>query len=211
MTVSELRQAVRTLMVRQNRGYTIASVLMLGLGIGAVATIFGVLHAVLLARLPYGDPERLFALQQTRPAESFVFVTSAPDFLAWSERAKGYSGFAAYVSSNANLEAGNEVERLESVEATPNFWDVAAIPLVAGRAFDASEDHVEARTAIIGESLWRRRFGADPKVLGSVLRIDSVRLVLKNEGQTTLTPMPLPASSICRVSESETTAALEAL
>ncbi len=173
MLLSELRQAIRTLMSRQNRGFSIASILMFAFGIAAVTTIFSILYAVLLAPLPYRNADRLYSIAESRPTSGIDFFSvSGPNYLSWTERVHGYSDLAAYQSDNVNLGAGDGVARLASVSVTPNIWNVLGTPLIAGRSFTPQEDSAHAGTVIIGEDLWHQRFASDRTVIGRSLQID---------------------------------------
>ncbi|MGA9423103.1 MAG: ABC transporter permease [Rhodanobacteraceae bacterium] len=180
MLISGLRQALRTLLLRQNRGYSASSILMFALGIAAVTTIFSVLYAVLLAPLPYRDPYRLLSLAESRPSSGIdLFSVSGPNYLSWTERTHSFSGLSAYLDGNVNLNGRDGAMRLASAAVTPNLWRVLGTPLVAGRTFSQIEDSRNSGVVIIGEDLWRRRFGGDTAVLGRTLRIDgSPRVVI---------------------------------
>lgn len=173
MWMAEFRQALRMLWRRHNRSYTAASVLMLALGIGATTAIFCVLYAVLLAPLPYRDEASVYSLPQSNPAAGLdTFSVSGPDFLSWQERVSGYSEMAAYAMASANVGDSNGFEVADTVSVSPNFWQVLGMPLVLGRTFDASENRPDSNAAIISAGLWRRRYNADPQVLGQKLLVD---------------------------------------
>jgi putative ABC transport system permease protein len=173
MLLSELRQAIRTLMRPQNAGFTWASVLMLGLGIAAITSIFSVLYAVMLAPLPFKQEASLFAIAESKPAAGMdVFSVSGANYLDWTERAHGYAGIAAYGDISANLGIDGRVERVEGMAVTSNLWEVIGLPLLLGRTFSADEDHVVGAAVIVGERMWRQRFNADPDVLGRRVMID---------------------------------------
>ncbi len=174
MSLTDLRLAWRSLMLRQNRAFTLATVLTFALGIGAATTIFSIVHAVLLAPLPYGDADRVMRLTDTNPSRGLPeFAISTPNFLSWRERAKSFESLAAVNGENVNFGANGRYERVEGVRASASLWHVLGMPLVAGRAFTEAEDTLGGpRVVMLGEGIWRARFGADPGLIGRTVSVN---------------------------------------
>ena len=166
----DLRYAARTL--RRSPAFTGGAVLTLGLGIGAAAAMFSVVDAVLLRSLPYRDPERLVAVWTvSAQAASEPMTTSPPDFreLAAARRVR----LAAHYTLDVNLAGDGEPERVAGARVSPSLFDVLGVAPRLGRAF-AEEEGVYGRhrAVVVSDGLWRRRFGADPRIVGRSVTLD---------------------------------------
>lgn len=170
----DLRHAWRNLLARQNRAFTLATVLTFLLGIGAATAIFSVVQVMLLAPLPYREAERVVQLSENNAALDMIgFSVSTPNFLSWQERSRSFEALAAIDGDNVNFGAPDGFERVRGMRASATIWRVLGMPLVAGQEFSASDDTLGAApVAIISEGLWRTRFGADPAVIGRTVRIN---------------------------------------
>jgi putative ABC transport system permease protein len=155
----------------RGRGFAAVAMLTLALGVGANTAIFSVVRGVLLRALPYPEPERLVAVQSV--IRGSPTAVSPPDFLDWRAQAKSFAGLAAYFLSTTNLTGTGEPERLTQARVSSNFFDILGIRPARGRGFLAGEDAQTApRVAILSDGLWRRRFGADPSIIGRTIRLD---------------------------------------
>lgn len=174
----DLRHAVRTL--KRDRGFTIVAVLVLALGLGATATVFSVVDAVLLQPLPFASPERL-AWISNAPAEageSLSGVSSdARIFESWRQRNRSFEAMAAYFAffnyDGSELLLGDKAMRVSSVSVTWNFLDVLGVPLRAGRSFKEEEGRQRLPVVILGYDLWRQKFQSDPTVVGQAITLDN--------------------------------------
>jgi len=165
----DTRYALRVL--GRGRGFVAVAVLTLALGVGANTAIFSVVRGVLLRSLPYPEPERLVAVQSV--IRGSPTAVSPPDFVDWRAQAKSFSGLAAYFLSTTNLTGTGEPERLTQARVSANFFDLLGVRPARGRGFLPGEDAVEApRVAILSDGLWRRRFGAEPSIVGRTIRLD---------------------------------------
>ncbi len=170
--VRDLRFALRAL--RQRPGFTLVAVLTLALGLGANTAIFSIVKAVLLAPLPYPEPERL-AFVWGRSGTDSEQAVSYPDFLELRDNNRSFAGLALVRSQSVNLTGGESPERVTGTFTTASLFEsVFATRAVAGRTFRADETEVAtvAPVAVISHGLWQRRFGADPKTLGSNLTLN---------------------------------------
>jgi putative ABC transport system permease protein len=165
-------------MLRRQRGFTIVALLALALGIGANTAIFSIVDAVLWRPLPYPRAGRVMAVSEQRPRESRWFGPVAPaDYFDWRRDNRSFSAMAAYTltpSSGAyNLTGNGEPERVRPLEAAPAFLGVIGVTPALGRDFRPEEETVgRHRVVLLSDGLWRRRFGADPSVVGRTIAFD---------------------------------------
>ena len=159
----DLRFGLR--MMLRSPGFTFIALLTLTLGIGANTAIFSVVNTVLLRPLPYHDPNRLVVLwesQEQVDQES----PSLPDFVDWRERNQSFEQMAIARRDNANLTGTGEPERLLVRQVTSNFFSTLGVTPRLGRAFSVEEEQAKAPVVLLSNSLWKRRFGSDPGLVG---------------------------------------------
>jgi putative ABC transport system permease protein len=161
--LQDLRYAIRSL--RRDVGFTMAAVLTLALGIGANVALFSTVRAVLLQPLPFPRPEELVVVKGLHPTIG-VEAASLPDFLDWRAGGRSFASLAAFARTTVILAGSAEPERIKGVEVTANFFRMAGIAPALGRGFAAGEERGEVRVAVLGDGLWRRRFGGDPRMIG---------------------------------------------
>jgi putative ABC transport system permease protein len=163
----DLRYGVR--MIRRNPGFALIAALTLALGIGANGAIFSVVHAVLIRELPYGDPDRLVMVWESRPREGVTDNTVSPaDFLDWRARQQVFDGIAAASPMTLNLSGSDEPERLMASGVSASFFAVLGVAPSLGRGFRSDEEQAGSdRVVVLSEGLWQRRFGGDPNTVGT--------------------------------------------
>jgi putative ABC transport system permease protein len=156
--------------------FTLLVALTLALGLGVNSAVFALVDAVLVRPLPFRDPSRLVFLWQTLPQQNVFEVEATPfDFTAWRTlRSLSHLAMAAY--GTFTLSGGSEEpERVRGARMTASMMPTLGISPAIGRGFDAAEDRDDApATVILSDGLWRRRFGADPGILGRSVRVDGV-------------------------------------
>ncbi|HEY4087797.1 MAG TPA: ABC transporter permease [Bryobacteraceae bacterium] len=158
--------------------FTCSAILVIALGLGANTAIFAVIRSVLLKPLPFHDPSSLVALYQGFERDhSANMPIDAGSFWDW-QRAVSNSAELALVDpfeqSSLTVHGGELPEKIETGFVTWNFFHVLGVQPVFGRAFQPSDDRADAAPAVIlMDSLWRRRFNADPGVIGSQISLDS--------------------------------------
>jgi putative ABC transport system permease protein len=168
--VQDVRYALRTL--RKAPGFTSVAVLTLALGIGANTAIFSVVDGVLLRPLPYRDPARLIALNETTPKVGMVSV-SYPDFLDWRAQSRSFSEMAAVYGVGFNLAGINQPENISGEAVSTNFLSLLGVRPVLGRDFDASEEKAgSAPVVLLSYPLWQAKFAGDRGVLGRIITLD---------------------------------------
>jgi putative ABC transport system permease protein len=170
--LQDARYAVR--MLRKSPGFTLVAVLTLALGIGANAAIFSVVNGVLLRPLPFPEPERLVAVWTAQPAKDLVRGSSSyPDFADYRDQTASFDGLAATRSRGYTLSSPKGAERIDGARVSWTLFPVLRVTAALGRTFSADEDRLGGpRVAVIGDALWRRRFGGDPGVVGRPVTLD---------------------------------------
>jgi predicted permease len=164
MLAQDLRYGLR--MLRRTPGFTIAAVLTLGIGIGANTAIFTVVDAVLLRPLPYPHPDRLMAVAD-RGADGVPTSVGFSTVMDWKARSRTFEQFSLMRSWQPTLVVNGEAERLPAVRVSWNYFDMMGVRPALGRTFTADEDRPDHwRVLMLSDGVWRRRFGADPTVIG---------------------------------------------
>ena len=170
--IRDVRYAVRSLL--RSPGFTLAAVLTLALGIGANTAVFSVVDALLLRALPYRDAGSLVTLWESRgPAGAERSPVSPPNYLDWKVRSGSLRDMAAYRSWGFDLAGVEEPERLTGARVSAGLLALLGVVPEAGRGFLEEEDRFGARPVVmVSDGLWRRRFGADPGLVGSTLKLN---------------------------------------
>ena len=167
-----LQYSLRTL--RKRPGFTVTVVITLALGIGANATIFTWIKAVLLEPLPgIEQPERLVEVWGATRNNSALSL-SYLDYLDYRNRNVVFSGLAAHQVQPLNLGRGGKPERVWGAVVSGNYFNVLGVKALIGRTFLPEEDRTPNShpVAVIGYGLWQRDFGADPKVIGRTITLN---------------------------------------
>jgi predicted permease len=166
----DVRYALR--MLRKNPGFALIVILTLALGIGATSGVFSVVNGVLLQPLPYAHPEQLVTLYQSWPQ----FATGSLSYMNFKDWRKDNTTFSSMALTRGyayTLTGAGEPERLQARLVTADFFEVFGVQPAAGRSFLESEDvKGAAPVAMIGSSMWHRKFGGDPSVVGRSLTLD---------------------------------------
>jgi putative ABC transport system permease protein len=160
-------------MMARNPGVTAVAALALALGIGANTAMFSVVNTVLLRPLPLKDPDRLLWLWPTNPSRGFPFAfTSYPVYEHW-RKCQSLDSISAYAPGSANLTTGGDPERVALTRVNSTFLSMLGVRPFRGRDFLPEEDTPGGpRVAILDHKLWQRRFGADPKVINTQMKLD---------------------------------------
>jgi predicted permease len=181
--MNELRAALRGL--RKQPGFSSIVIVTLALGIGINTAIFSVAHGVLWRPLPFQEPDRLvFLWHRTEVGGMQRARISAPDVAQFRNEARLFDGFAFTNNVlDAALTAGDVTEHARLGVVTSNFFDVLGARPLVGRAFLPDEGVIPAApndptapvpptALVLNHDLWRSRFGEDPAVIGSTVRIN---------------------------------------
>ena len=166
----DFRYAARVL--RRDPAFTAIAAIMLTIGIGANTAIFSLFDAVVLRPLPFQHSEALAKLWEHPPG--FDHNSVAPlNFLDWSEQNTVFASMAAVSGGSRTLHtAAGGAERIPGQSVSLSFFDLLGIRPVAGRTFGAQDGREGANVVVLSERLWRNRFGADPKLVGSTVPLD---------------------------------------
>lgn len=167
----DLRFALRAL--RRSPGLFAAAVLSLSLGVAANTTIFSAVDVFLYRPLPYPEADRIAYVWNTDEERGWTETSvSVPDFLDWREQSRTLD-LASFWQTSFNVAGGDRPERIEGARVSEGFFRVIGVPPLRGRAFRADEEPAGSdRVVMIGESLWQRRFAADPAAIGSSIEVN---------------------------------------
>jgi putative ABC transport system permease protein len=174
MYILDVRYASRWFVKRP--GFTAVAVITLSLGIGATTAIFSVVQAVLLRPLEYRDADRLIKLRGFDRKENAIDNLSPADFLDFARDAKtieqiGANGFVGLFTIGGGQ---GEAERVGGVNVTAGFFPTLGVQPALGRMFRPEEDTPNAETVVIlSDGFWRRRFGADPSIVGKSILLNA--------------------------------------
>ena len=168
----DLRQVLRGL--QRAKGLTLGAALALALGIGAVTTLFSIVHGA-LRELPFDESHELLMVTRTHPREGWVDRGgNAFDYDIWSRSVRGFESLSAVIASAVNLSGDGLVPiRVSGAEIAPNAFAVLGVRPLMGRGFTATDAQAGAAgTGVIGHELWQTRFDGDPNILGRVIRVN---------------------------------------
>ncbi|HEY4303227.1 MAG TPA: ABC transporter permease [Gemmatimonadaceae bacterium] len=168
--LSDLRFALRSLAHRP--GLALAATLTLALGIGATSAVFSVVKHVLLAPLPYGQPDRVVGVWSAWKGFDQTWL-SYDEWEGWKARVPAFADIGLYTDGSETID-GDAPERVRSANVHANVFPILGATPERGRNFTADEDRPGgARVAIISHALWDRRFGADPSIIGKDIEVSA--------------------------------------
>ncbi|HEX2163610.1 MAG TPA: ABC transporter permease, partial [Thermoanaerobaculia bacterium] len=155
-------------------GFATAAVLVLALGLGAAVAVFTIADHVALRPLPYRDAERVVAIYRTVPAAGEERgLVAIGDFLDWQETATSFAALGLAEPFGFDLTGERAPESVPALLVTAGFFAALGIEPIAGRLPAAGDFEGDGPgPVLISESLWRRRFGADPGVVGGTIALD---------------------------------------
>jgi predicted permease len=170
----DLNFAIRTL--RKNPGFTAVAVLTLALGIGGNATVFSWIRAVLLNPLPgVAHSEQMAAVETIMPSGEY-HTSSYPDYKDFRDQNHVFSDLIGFELSGVDMSLRNDAppERVWGIIATENYFDVLGVHAAIGRTFHAEPNQPlnSDPYIVLGQALWKRLFGSDPKVVGRAVHIN---------------------------------------
>jgi hypothetical protein len=158
------------------KGFAAFAILTFAFGIGAVTTIFSVVDGVLIQPLAYKEPGRLYVAAESAPQLARAYPrlpVNAAHSRSWQEQCRSCELSALLNPATFNLTGAGEPERIKGATCTWPLFQVLDVKTQLGRTFVESDDLSGAnRFVVISDSLWRRRLGADPGVVGKDIRIN---------------------------------------
>ncbi|MGA8741660.1 MAG: ABC transporter permease [Terracidiphilus sp.] len=165
----DLRYAGRQL--RRSPGFALTAILTLALGIGANVVVFGVLNAMILRPLNVAGADRLLELANERPGDD---NQSYPDYIDLKARNSTFADMATYRIGYVGMSSGGNAQKTWDYEVSSNYFDMLGIQPQVGRFFHASDDHGpnSAPYIVLSDRLWRTRFNADPRVVGTTVELN---------------------------------------
>ena len=169
----DLRYAIRMLL--RSPGFSFIAIATVALGVGATTAIYSVIDATLLHPLPYPYPSELIHVQDDLPGIGAQDVgTSIPEWRDLESSGIFQSVAIAGHGADVNLTGGSQPERLGFKSVTPNYFAVLGVNAQLGRTFDPQDTTPGYNLEVVlSDGLWRREFGADPRIIGKELRLDN--------------------------------------
>lgn len=173
--IQDLRYGLRQLV--KNPGFTAIAVITLALGIGINATMFSLVSAVLMRRPPGPDPDRLAVVSAIDPGSAYqpdTATISIPNYLAWRDANHVFTEIAAADEyRRSSLTGQNESESLRSAAVSTNYFEVMGVTAQMGRTFVSGEEQSgQDHVVVLSHTLWERRFGSDPSIVGRTIRLN---------------------------------------
>jgi putative ABC transport system permease protein len=171
----DARHALRAL--RAAPGFTAATILMMGLGVGATTALFSLTYAVLFRPLPWSEPDRVVRLQETRGGRAgrVPWTITNTTYHAWRVSPATIEEIGGWMRTQAmTMTTGTDGgERVRVGQITPSLLRVLGVqPAIGRRLEDTDVSRDGPRAVLLGHSLWRTRFGGDPAAVGRGLRLD---------------------------------------
>ena len=174
-----MRYGLRVL--RRTPTFTITALLTLAIGLGANTAIFSVVNTVLIKTVPYPAADRLALVWNSYGASLQHAAVAAPEFADIREQQRAFDGVAAIRPQASSLtgecggEAGCEPERVAAYVVSPNVFDLLSVAPATGRGFvEADASPGAPKVVILSDALWRRRFGADPSIVGKTIVLAAI-------------------------------------
>ena len=170
--LSDLRFAWRSL--RSAPAFTSVALVVLTLGVGATTAIYSVVDAVALRNLPFERPERLMIVEETNPTAVGLpgGRVNAANFFDWRAQQTAFEDLAAFQADSLAVFGSGEPESLRTLRVSASLMPLLRVRPTVGHLFSADDEVTgRHRVALISDRLWRRRFGADPNVVGKTFTV----------------------------------------
>jgi putative ABC transport system permease protein len=173
-------------------GLAAAAIVSLALGIGANSAIFSVLHHVVLAQLPYAEPDRLMVVWETGKDLPTRSVAPA-NFMDWRRETRAFESLAGFDVFSPTLVGRGEPERVRALSSSGNLFTTLGVTAQVGRALlPADEAPGAPGVAVLGDGLWQRLFGGSPAALGQTLTLDGLSYTIVGVMPASFTTPTLP-------------------
>ncbi|MCI0366301.1 MAG: ABC transporter permease, partial [Phycisphaerales bacterium] len=166
--------------MRREKLATITAILVLALGIGSTTTIFTLANGLMLRPLPYPNQERLVYIEEKWGTSRGQGAVAFPNFLDFRRLNRSLDDFALFTGSSPVLRGDMEAERVPGAMVTASLFPILGVAPLLGRGFTEEEDRPNASYVVmLSEDLWRRRYGADPAIVGKsiVLGAEPARVI----------------------------------
>ncbi len=174
----DLRYVQRTL--RRSPGFTITSIVVAALGIGATTAAYTIADHVLIRPLPFPDSGRLVEVWENMSPGNYKEMEASPaNYRDWKQISKSFSGMAASRGLSVSMVGVGQPAQIEGASATADLFPVLGAKAALGRLFTPEEDRPGAPgTVVISDAFWQQRFAADPNVIGKRLLLDGEPFVV---------------------------------
>jgi putative ABC transport system permease protein len=151
----------------------------LALGIGANTAIFSLLEGIVLAPLPYHEPDRLVVVALYNQTLKYPTNLSYPDFLDWQRSSRSFEQIATLKAQSYDLSSPGAPEHVDGKEVSANFFSTLGVKLALGRDLSPEEDRIGGPAAVvISNRLWQDRFSGSPAAVGKVITLDGVNYTI---------------------------------
>jgi predicted permease len=171
--LADVRHALRVM--RVHPGPTIIIGLTLALGMGVNASVLGIMDGLVFRPYQFRDYQRLVVFWDTRVGGSDKEPVAPANFLDWRAQASNVEQLVAWEAWDVTLTGGTEPERVRGFRVSPGFFELIGETPTIGRSFAADEERPGSdRRVVLSEGFWRRRFGADPAIVGKTTLLDDV-------------------------------------
>jgi putative ABC transport system permease protein len=168
--LNDFRLAIRALRVAPL--VSAAAIVSLAIGIGANTAVFSVVNAILLKPAPYPEPDRLVLLGYTFSGASVALV-SETKLNVWKDQTTAWQDIAALRVRDVSVSDGGPAEQVLALQANADFFAVFDAQTALGRTFTPAEDQPGGdRVVVLSDGFWKGRFGSDPRIIGTQLRVD---------------------------------------
>jgi putative ABC transport system permease protein len=170
--LQDIRYALR--MLWKHRFATFICAGALALGMGANTAIFSMAEAFLLHPVPLDEVNRLVAVVDSKPRQNIEKTSVAPaTYLEWQEQSRSFDRLAAYTWDGVNFTGDGTPQKIQDFQITANFFSTLGVQPHLGRDFLPEEGEPgKNQELILSYGLWERRYAADPKILGKVVKVD---------------------------------------
>jgi predicted permease len=171
-----MKYALRTLW--KDRGFATMAILSLAIGIGANTAIFSLVRGVLLRPLDFPDPQRLVAISVSTPQlrNGSPLPINLGQLAEWRKRTQSFESIGCYRNTTMTVTGDGHPELVPGAQVSANFFDVLGVHPHLGRNFLEQEDHRgQHQVVMLADSLWQRRFGGDPSIVGRSISLGGVR------------------------------------
>ncbi len=176
-TMQDLRFAVR--MLARNPGFTALALLTLALGIGATTAIFSAVYPIIVEPLPYPDANRVVMVYEREKKDGGNSYLGYATFVDLARDSKSFAAMAAMGQGSATLTGGDQPELLETQHVSPGYFDVLGMHAAFGRTFRPEDDvRNTPRVTVLGNALWRSRFGGDSSIVGKTITLDALPFIV---------------------------------
>ena len=172
---ADVRFAVRQL--KSSPGFTLVAALTLALGIGANSAMFALADSALFRPLPFRDPDRLVMVDEWGPQQAARSRVELLNFREWEKQSRTFESMAAiWIPGSgggpAMIGADGTPETIPAQTVTAGFFDVLGVRPIAGRTFRSEDETTTPSVVVLSEGFWRRRFAADPTLVGREITLD---------------------------------------